>query len=148
MHATRGQQAVTKRCCVPSVQQSIGPATSYGTTVCRPGVDELGGEPRQRAPAASASSCPGHSHACALSCLSWLTHWFWLVPNQAAMFRQRRAHTYQALGEGSDVAEGLEAGEVRPDLDDGDADWWRGKKKRERDAEARQRELLHERNRD
>jgi hypothetical protein len=63
------------------------------------------------------------------------------------MFRQRRARTYQALDEGSDVAEGLEAGEVRPDLDDGDADWWRGKK-RERDVEARQRELLHERNRD
>jgi hypothetical protein len=51
MHATRGQQAVTKRCCVPSVQQSIGPATSYGTTVCRLGVDELGGEPRRPLPA-------------------------------------------------------------------------------------------------
>jgi hypothetical protein len=69
------------------------------------------------------------------------------------MFRQRRARTYQALGEGIDVAEGLEAGEVRPDPGDGDADWRRGKKRerereRERDAEARQRELLHERNRD
>lgn len=45
------------------------------------------------------------------------------------MFRQRRARTYQALGEGIDVAEGLEAGEVRPDPGDGDADWRRGKKR-------------------
>jgi len=34
--------------------------------------------------------------------------------------------TYQALGEGVDVAEGLEAGEVRPDPGDGDADWESG----------------------
>jgi hypothetical protein len=52
------------------------------------------------------------------------------------MFRQRRARTYQALGEGIDVAEGLEAGEVRPDPGDGDADWRRGKKReRERERE-------------
>ena len=36
------------------------------------------------------------------------------------------ARTYQALGEGVDVAEGLEAGEVRPDPGDGDADWESG----------------------
>ena len=39
----------------------------------------------------------------------------------------RRARTYQALGEGVDVAEGLEAGEVRPDPGDGDADWESGR---------------------
>nr|ACN36542.1 unknown [Zea mays] len=53
--------------------------------VCRPGVDELGGEPRRPLPA----------------------------PVQAV---------HQTLGEGIDVAEGLEAGEVRPDPGDGDAD--------------------------
>jgi len=35
---------------------------------------------------------------------------------------QAGASTYQALGEGVDVAEGLEAGEVWPDPGDGDAD--------------------------
>jgi hypothetical protein len=33
-----------------------------------------------------------------------------------------RESKYKALGEGVDVAEGLEAGEVRPDPGDGDAD--------------------------
>jgi len=35
---------------------------------------------------------------------------------------QAGASTYQALGEGVDVAEGLETGEVRPDPGDGYAD--------------------------
>ena len=41
---------------------------------------------------------------------------------RAAEAEHAGGSTYQALGEGVDVAEGLEAGEVRPDPGDGDAD--------------------------
>jgi hypothetical protein len=117
-----------KRCCVPnpSVQQSIGPATSYGSTVV----------PFAALESMSLAASPGglcqllsRPFTCVCSHLSVTAYALVLVGAKSASNVQTEAGTYQTLGEGIDVAEGLEAGEVRPDPGDGDADWRRGKKR-------------------
>nr|ACN36220.1 unknown [Zea mays] len=59
---------------------------------------------------------------CVCSHLSVTAYALVLVGAKSASNVQTEAGTYQTLGEGIDVAEGLEAGEVRPDPGDGDAD--------------------------